>query len=193
MSLGMHDSLRWVAVRPRAIRCFTFLANSSAIDKKRRLAAHLDSHCRLLAGVVLTWSAAKNDRSDPLAAGDTQAQLNIVLKCTLSHPQACHIVVRSGLESRGEACGSAAFTERRALPSRSRFVRGLEHVSCRGRKVSRNPRGMHCITPCGRWQHGRGRSALPPTHEGYADGIPRGVLSRKIQERRKSREMASTV
>ena len=29
--------------------------------------------------------------------------------------------------------------------------------------------GMVSITPCGPWQHGLGRSALPLTREGYAD------------------------
>lgn len=50
----LHNSLRSVMARPRAVRCVVFLANSSLLAAKRRLATHpeLSLHPNTPIGVV---------------------------------------------------------------------------------------------------------------------------------------------
>ena len=51
---GLHNSLRSVIARSRAVYCVVFLANSRAIGCKKRLVAHPDPHYHRLARVMQT-------------------------------------------------------------------------------------------------------------------------------------------
>ena len=48
----LHNSLRSVMARSRAVHCIAFLVNSAAIGKKRRLVPHPDPHNHRLARVM---------------------------------------------------------------------------------------------------------------------------------------------
>ena len=55
---GLHNSMRSVAARTRAVYGVAFLANSRAIRCKNRLVAHPDPHHHSLARVMQTIPSA---------------------------------------------------------------------------------------------------------------------------------------
>ena len=67
---ALHNSLRSVAARARAVRCVAFFANSPLLAAKRRLAAHPDPHCHILARVMQDIPNLKKGR----AIGHLQAR-----------------------------------------------------------------------------------------------------------------------
>ena len=66
----LHNSLRSVMARSRAVHCIAFLVNSAAIGKKRRLVPHPDPHYHRLARVM---QVILNSTTSEYRAGWAQA------------------------------------------------------------------------------------------------------------------------